>query len=113
MNQEKTQTDQSGLDGRLLKASMLARPLTPLTKCKTLEESNQEGFKVISKFWALKILSWVWCWLVVSTFIVGVSCINVLYRIQVKGDMLTMGPPYQWTHADNEVDSYPQPPKKR
>lgn len=108
MNQERAQTGPNGPSGRLLKASMLVHPLTQSTKYKTQEASNQEGWKMESKQWAIKILSWVWCWLVVSTFIVGVSCINVLYRIQIKGDMLTMGPPYQWTHADNEVEITPK-----
>ena len=64
-----------------------------------------------SRDWALKIGYWVWVWFVVTTFVIGVLCMNVLYRIQVRGDMLTMGPPYQWEQAPTELE--PVPIKKR
>ena len=65
-----------------------------------------------SRDWILKIGYWIWVWLVVSTFVIGALCVNVFYRIQVKGDMLTMGPPYQWTKADNDY-AEPLPTKKK
>ena len=111
MNLEKTQTDQNGLNGRSRKGLMSDCRQMQLTRSTTSAELNLETLKMTSRDWALKIGYWVWVWLVVSTFLVGLLSVNVLYRIQVRGDMLTMGPPYQWEQAETELP--PQNTKKR